>query len=88
MKLGELFTGAGKFYPEDFIARYFDPVRERVRWMRAGDILAGFIMVEILETFDPAAPSHSKWQLFVAVHPRCEPFAGLLELNWDAFSSL
>lgn len=55
MKAGELVAAAARFYPEDFIARYFDPVRERVRWLRAGDTLAEFIVTEILETYDKAA---------------------------------
>jgi hypothetical protein len=37
--------------------RHFDPVRERVRWLRAGDTLAEFIVAEILKTYDNAAGS-------------------------------
>lgn len=55
MKLAQLVDAAGRFYPEDFVARHFDPVRERVRKMRVGDDLAGFIVAEILETYDKAA---------------------------------
>jgi hypothetical protein len=60
MKLGELVAAAGKFYPEDFIARYFDPVRERVCRLRAGDTLAGFIVAELLETYDKAASDETQ----------------------------
>lgn len=55
MKLPQLVEAAGRFYPEDFVARHFDPVRERARKVRAGDTLAGFIVAEILETYEPAA---------------------------------
>ncbi|HLY73742.1 MAG TPA: hypothetical protein VKU80_06445 [Planctomycetota bacterium] len=60
MKLGEIVAAAGKFYPEDFIARYFDPVRERVCRLRAGDTLAGFIVAELLETYDKAAQGEAQ----------------------------
>jgi hypothetical protein len=55
MKLGDLVTAADRYYPEDFVTRHFDPVRERVRSQRAGDDLAKFIVAEILETYDKSA---------------------------------
>lgn len=55
MTPGELVAAAGKFYPEDFVTRHYDPERERVRWLRAGDDLAGFIVAELLETYEPAS---------------------------------
>jgi hypothetical protein len=55
MKLGDIVAAAGRHYPEEFITRHFDPVRGRVRRLRAGDTLAGFIVAELLETYDEAA---------------------------------
>ncbi len=55
MKLGEIVAAADRYYPEDFVTRHFDPVRERVRRLRAGDDLAGFIVAEILETYEQSA---------------------------------
>ncbi len=53
MRLHQLVEAAGKCYPEEFVTRHFDPVRERVRRLRAGDTLAGFIVAELLETYEP-----------------------------------
>jgi hypothetical protein len=55
MKLGDIVAAADRYYPEDFVSRHFDPVRERVRRLRAGDDLAGLIVAELVETYDKSA---------------------------------
>ena len=60
MKLGEIVAAADKYYPEEFVTRHFDPVRARVRRLRAGDDLAGFIVAEILETYEKSASDEAQ----------------------------
>jgi hypothetical protein len=60
MKLGELVAAADRYYPEEFVTRHFDPVRARVRRLRAGDDLAGFIVAEILETYEKSASDEAQ----------------------------
>jgi len=55
MRLPQLVEAAGRFYPEDFVMRHFDPVRRRVRRLRAGDTLAELIVGELVETYEPAS---------------------------------
>jgi hypothetical protein len=60
LKLGEIVAAADKYYPEDFVSRHFDPVRARVRRLRAGDDLAGFIVAELVETYDKSAQGEAQ----------------------------
>ena len=60
MRLPQLVEAAGRFYPEDFVTRHFDPVRERVRRLRAGDTLAELIVAELVETYEPASTDEAQ----------------------------
>ena len=55
MKLGQLIAAANSKYPDEYLSQYFDVAREKFLTRGCGDGLARFIVVEIRDTFDPAA---------------------------------
>lgn len=55
MKLGQLVAAANDRYPDGFLSQYFDVAREKFLTRGCGDTLARFIVVEMRDTFDPAA---------------------------------
>jgi hypothetical protein len=50
-----LLTLANEFYPDGFLTEYFRPATGERR-NGSGDTLAQFIVIELSETFDSAAP--------------------------------
>jgi hypothetical protein len=55
MKLGQLVAASNKSYPDQYLSQYFDVTGEKFLTRGCGDTLARFIVVEIRDTFDPAA---------------------------------
>ena len=55
MKLNELLEVVHESYPDGATRLCWDPVKQRVR-KNSGDTLAQFIIAEIADTYDEAAP--------------------------------
>lgn len=55
MKLGQLVAAANSKYPDQYLSTYFDVALEKFLTRGCGDTLARFIVVEIRDTYDPAA---------------------------------
>jgi hypothetical protein len=60
MKLGQLVAAANDRYPDQYLSQYFDMPREKFLTRGCGDGLARFIVVEIRDTFDPAATDEAQ----------------------------
>jgi hypothetical protein len=60
VKLGQLMAGANSKYPDEYLSQYFDMAREKFLTRGCGDGLARFIVVEIRETFEPAATDEAQ----------------------------
>jgi hypothetical protein len=55
MKLGQLIAASNQSYPDQYLSQYFDVAGEKFLTRGCGDTLARFIVVEIRDTYDPAA---------------------------------
>ncbi len=56
MTLNQLVCRAASAYPEAFVLRFWDPLREEPKSdLHAGDTLAEFVALELYESFEPEA---------------------------------
>jgi hypothetical protein len=88
MKLGQLIAAANDRYPDQFLSQYFDVAREKFLTRGCGDTLARFIVVEIRDTFDPAATDAAQVDEAIRVLEQGETdleaaLRGLRELKGD-----
>lgn len=72
MKLRTLIEAANTHYPDEFLTQYFDLARGRLRRRSAGDGLARFVVVEIVETYESGASDAEQIDRAIRVVRRAE----------------
>lgn len=60
MKIKELLDIANEGYDDGWLAQFYDDEGNFVESKNAGDTLARFIVIELIETFDPKASDESQ----------------------------
>lgn len=53
LTLVELLDLVNKGYPDNFMSEYYNPKTGKLNRKGSGDLLAKFIVIELIETFDP-----------------------------------
>jgi len=80
MKLQQIIDLADKVYSDGLIAQYWDEKRQRVWSDRhckdVGDGLARFILIELVETFDPEATDEEQLNEAIRVMETAEKQIG------------